>query len=98
VSKKLERTASEKTDRRPNSGSSAQNPKRGKKKNPRGTKNFLGPKVTTPQIWGSAEISAGLSVFLKICSCQLFFKKNFSHFLLLFFLIFFQKWSKSKGQ
>ena len=59
---------------------------------------FLGPKVTTPQIWGSAEVSAVLDVFLKICSCQLFFKKNFSHFLLLFFPIFFQKWSKSKGQ
>ena len=50
------------------------------------------------QIWGSAELSAGLGVFLKICSCQLFLKKNFSHFLLLFFSIFFQKLSKSKGQ
>ena len=62
------------------------------------SEDFLGPKVTTPKIWGSTESSAGLGVFLKICSCQLFFKKNFSHFLLLFFPIFFQKWSKSKGQ
>ena len=44
------------------------------------SEDFLGPKVTTPQIWGSAELSAGLGVFLKICSCQLFKKKNFSHF------------------
>ncbi len=62
------------------------------------SEDFLGPKVTTPQIWGSTESSAGLGVFLKICSCQLFFKKNFSHFLLLFFPIFFQKLSKSQGQ
>ena len=62
------------------------------------SEDFLGPKVTTPQIWGSTESSAGLGVFLKICSCQLFFKKNFSHFLLLFFAIFFQKLSKSQCQ
>ena len=48
-------------------------------------------------IW-SAEISTGLSVSLKILSCRIFFKKIFSHFLLLFFSIFFQKLSKSKGQ
>ncbi len=77
---------------------SPQNPKRGKKIHSWVSEDFLGPKVTTPQIWGSAEVSAVLGVFLKICSCQLFFKKKFSHFLLLFFPIFFQKWSKSKGQ
>ena len=74
------------------------NRNRAKKIRTRVSGDFLGPKVTTPQIWGSAEVSAVLGVFLKICSCQLFFKKNFSHFLLLFFPIFFQKWSKSKGQ
>ena len=74
------------------------NRSRAKKIRTRVSEDFLGPKVTTPQIWGSAEVSAVLGVFLKICSCQLFFKKNFSHFLLLFFPIFFQKWSKSEGQ
>ena len=59
---------------------------------------FLGPKVTTPQIWGSAEISRGLGVFLKILDCGIFFKKISCHFLVLFFLIFFKKLSKSKGQ
>ncbi len=74
------------------------NRSRAKKTRTRVSGDFLEPKITTPKIWGSAEVSAVLGVFLKICSCQLFFKKNFSHFLLLFFPIFFQKWSKSKGQ
>ena len=39
---------------------------------PRVSEDFLGPKVTTPQIWGSAEISTGLGVFLKILSCRIF--------------------------
>ena len=38
----------------------------GQKIRPRISEDFLGPKVTTPQIWGSAEISTGLGVFLKI--------------------------------
>ena len=29
---------------------------------------LLGPKVTLPQIWGSAEIPRGLGVFLDILS------------------------------
>ena len=52
---------------------------------------FLGPKVTTPQIWGSAEVSAVLGVFLKICSCQLFSKK----ILVTFYCCFFQFFSKN---
>jgi len=70
----------------------------GQKIRPRVSEDFLGPKVTTPQIWGSAEISTGLGVFLKILSYRIFWKKIFSHFLLLFFSIFFQKLSKIKGQ
>ena len=38
----------------------------GQKIRPRVSEDFLGPKVTTPQILGSAEISTGLGVFLKI--------------------------------
>ena len=73
-------------------------PNRAKKTRTRVSADFLGPKVTTPQIWGSAEISAGLGVFLKILDCGIFFKKISCHFLVLFFLIFFKKLSKSKGQ
>jgi hypothetical protein len=57
------------------------------------SKDFLGPKVTKfiylPfQIWGSAKISMGLGVFLKILSCRIFTKK----FLVTFYCFFFQKW------
>ena len=50
------------------------------------------------QILGSAKFSAGLGVFLKILDCGIFFKKISYHFLVLFFLIFIKKLSKSKGQ
>ena len=33
---------------------------------PRISEDFLGPKVTTPEILGSAEISTGLGAFFKI--------------------------------
>jgi hypothetical protein len=59
---------------------------RAKKTRTRVSEDFLGLKVTTPQILGSAEILAGLGVFFKICSCQLFFKKN----LVTFYCCFFQ--------
>jgi hypothetical protein len=63
------------------------------------SEDFLGPIVTTlPKFWGSAEISASLSVFLKILSCGIFSKNSCSDCLLLFFPIVFQKLSESKGQ
>ena len=55
---------------------------------------FLGSKFMIPKIWGSAEISTVRAPFLKILSCQIFLKKNFGHFLLRFFSIFFQKLPK----
>ena len=42
----------------------------GQKIRPRVSEDFLGPKVTTPEILGSAEISTGLGVFLKILGCR----------------------------
>ena len=41
---------------------------------------FLGPKVLVSQNWGSAEISAAMGVFLKICSCGSKSFKNVSNF------------------
>jgi hypothetical protein len=71
----------------------------GPRNTPIGSKGLpVGPNVTTPQIWGSKEISAGMGVSLKIVSCRIFFKNIFSFFLLLFFPIFFQKFSKSNCQ
>ena len=60
-------------------------PNRAKKTRTRVSEDFLRPKVTTPQIWGSAKISGGVGIFLKILSCGIFFPKLFSHFLVLFF-------------
>ena len=72
--------------------------KMGQKIRPQVLENFLGPKVTTPEILGSAEISTGLGVFLKIWVVGQNFFKNlissksskiiiFQH-LLFFFLHF----------
>ena len=47
----------------------------GQKIRPWVSEDFLGPKVTTPpqkKIWGSAEISTGLGVFLKILRDRIF--------------------------
>ena len=62
-----------------------------KKIRTRVSEDFLGLKVTTPQIWGSAEISTGLGVFLKILSCWIFLKK----FLVTFYCFFVQFFSKN---
>ena len=52
--------------------------KMGQKIRPRVSEDFLGPKVTTPEILGSAEISTGLGVFLKIWVVgQNFFQKSY---------------------
>ena len=70
----------------------------GKKIHPWVSEDFLGPKVTTPQIWESAEISTGLGVFFENFELPDFLKKTFlSLFTPVFFSIFFQKLSKSKG-
>ena len=63
----------------------------GQKIRPWISEDFLGPKVTTSQIWGSAEISTGLGVFLKILSCRIF-EKNI---LVTFYCCFFRFFSKN---
>ena len=73
--------------------------KMGQKIRPWVSEDFLGPEVTTPQILGSAEISTGLGVFLKILSYRIFWKKKLLvTFYCCFFRFFLQKLSKSKGQ
>ena len=70
--------------------------KMGQKIRPWVSEDFLGPKLTIPQIWGSAEISTGLGVFLKILRDRILWKKIFSHFLLLFFRFFSKNCQKAK--